>query len=242
VPPRSWKEKLKDEKLVKELRTKAEDGDPDAMFRLGCGYQSGAMGVRKDKTQARAWFKRGAELHDVNGMAAYGELLLKGIGGGASTVMGLFYITRAADASNVAALCLGLAFAEGTFGLPQDTVQAKHWLKKVVDGECENKHADKASIEKAKTLLQELISSVKHINLKVVTQEGNEIYFRCKVNTPLQKLMHAFCSRQGVSMRSVRFIFDGDRVDETQTPSQLDMEDGDAIDVVDEPLNPRHRR
>ena len=60
-----------------------------------------------------------------------------------------------------------------------------------------------------------------HINLKVVTQDGNEIYFKCKQTTPLQKLMHAFCNRQGVSMNSVRFLFDGNRINETQTPSQV---------------------
>lgn len=71
-----------------------------------------------------------------------------------------------------------------------------------------------------------------HINLKVVTQDGNEIYFKCKQSTPLQKLMHAFCQRQGVAMGSVRFLFDGARLNETQTPKELDMEDGDVIDVM----------
>ena len=71
-----------------------------------------------------------------------------------------------------------------------------------------------------------------HINLTVRTQDGNEIYFKCKRTTPLQKLMHAYCNRQGVTMGSVRFLFDGNRVNETQTPGQLDMEDGDAIDVM----------
>jgi small ubiquitin-related modifier len=60
-----------------------------------------------------------------------------------------------------------------------------------------------------------------HINLKVVTQDGNEIYFKCKQTTPLQKLMHAFCNRQGVSTNSVRFLFDGNRINETQTPAQV---------------------
>ena len=60
-----------------------------------------------------------------------------------------------------------------------------------------------------------------HIYLKVVTQDGNEIYFKCKQTTPLQKLMHAFCNRQGVSTNSVRFLFDGNRINETQTPQQV---------------------
>ena len=37
------------------------------------------------------------------------------------------------------------------------------------------------------------------LNLKVVTQDGNEIFFKCKMTTPLQKLMTAFCNRQGVA-------------------------------------------
>lgn len=36
---------------------------------------------------------------------------------------------------------------------------------------------------------------------------------------------------QGVKMGSMRFRFDGQPINETDTPSQLDMEDGDAIDV-----------
>ena len=75
-----------------------------------------------------------------------------------------------------------------------------------------------------------------HINLKVVMQDGNEIYFKCKETTPLQKLMHAFCNRQGVTMGSVRFLFDGNRINDMQTPSQLEMEDGDIIDVMVEQM------
>ena len=74
-----------------------------------------------------------------------------------------------------------------------------------------------------------------HINLKVVNlADGNEIYFKCKQTTPLQKLMHAFCNRQGVSIYSVRFMFNDHRIKERDTPQQLDMEDGDIIDVLQE--------
>jgi len=66
------------------------------------------------------------------------------------------------------------------------------------------------------------------ISLKVVTQEQNEIYFKCKKTTALSKLMNAFCQRQGVSLHSVRFLFDGNRINEHQTPADLDMEDGEC--------------
>eukprot|EP00966_Prymnesium_polylepis_P285098 6586273-Prymnesium_polylepis.1 len=71
-----------------------------------------------------------------------------------------------------------------------------------------------------------------HINLKVVTQDGNEIFFKCLVLTPLGKLMHAFCQRQGVALPSVRFLFDGTRINEHQMPIDLDMRDGDVVDVM----------
>lgn len=70
------------------------------------------------------------------------------------------------------------------------------------------------------------------INLKVAMQDGNEIFFKCKPTTPLQKLMNAFCQRQGVNTASVRFLFDGTRLLPTQTPQDLGMEDGDAIDAM----------
>ena len=107
------------------------------------------------------------------------------------------------------------------------------------------------------------------INLKVVTQDGNEIFFKvitappphpgrplpilpplpshspaclrvclwgplshpsdaalalcaqCKQTTPLEKLMRAFCQRQGVQMNAVRFLFDGTRVRDSQTPKDV---------------------
>ena len=65
----------------------------------------------------------------------------------------------------------------------------------------------------------------------MITQDGNEIYFVMRELTPLQKLMRAFCNRQGVSMNSVSFLFGGARIDTTHTPKQLKMKDGDIIHV-----------
>ena len=74
--------------------------------------------------------------------------------------------------------------------------------------------------------------AVESINLKVVTQDGGETFFKCKMTTPLQKLMNAFCEKQGIAVASIRFLFDGMRIRGDQTPKALDMEDGDVIDVM----------
>ncbi|CAI5679941.1 small ubiquitin like modifier 2a [Archocentrus centrarchus] len=70
-----------------------------------------------------------------------------------------------------------------------------------------------------------------HINLKVAGQDGSVVQFKIKRHTPLSKLMKAYCERQGLSMRQIRFRFDGQPINETDTPSQLEMEDEDTIDV-----------
>jgi len=71
-----------------------------------------------------------------------------------------------------------------------------------------------------------------YIDIKVVAQDGNELSFRCKFETRLRKLMAAFCQRQGMAMASVRFLFDGHRINEHQTAIDLQMENGDLFDVM----------
>ncbi|XP_006147127.1 small ubiquitin-related modifier 2 [Tupaia chinensis] len=69
------------------------------------------------------------------------------------------------------------------------------------------------------------------INLKVAGQDGSVVQFKIKRHTPLSKLMKAYCERQGLSMRQIRFRFDGQPINETDTPAQLEMEGDDTIDV-----------
>ena len=61
-----------------------------------------------------------------------------------------------------------------------------------------------------------------------------------KRKTKMSKLMNAFCQRRGIPLASVRFLFDGERIGEQQTPAELDMEDGDTIDVYMEQTGGAH--
>eukprot|EP00033_Pygsuia_biforma_P000844 GCRY01000982.1.p1 GENE.GCRY01000982.1~~GCRY01000982.1.p1 ORF type:complete len:120 (-),score=10.74 GCRY01000982.1:38-397(-) len=70
-----------------------------------------------------------------------------------------------------------------------------------------------------------------HLNLKVVSSDGNEVFFKIKRVTPLNKLMKAYCQRVGVEFESVRFLFDGERITADKTPNDYDMEDNDEIEV-----------
>ena len=92
----AWKQKLADEKLVKEMHVKAEGGDGSAMYRLGGWCNSGMNGLTKDDVQARAWYERSAAARHPKGMAAFGECLLLGIGGPQDNALGLVNVTEAA--------------------------------------------------------------------------------------------------------------------------------------------------
>ena len=72
------------------------------------------------------------------------------------------------------------------------------------------------------------------INLRVVTQRGEEIFFKVKGSTKFGKLIEAFCEKKGLRSSQQRFVFDGNRIHANQTPAQLEMEDGDVIDVYTE--------
>jgi hypothetical protein len=69
-----------------------------------------------------------------------------------------------------------------------------------------------------------------HINLKV--SDGNsEVYFKIKKATQLKRLMDAFCKRQGRPASSLRFLYDGQRIEAEDTPESLDMDEGDVIEA-----------
>ena len=59
-----------------------------------------------------------------------------------------------------------------------------------------------------------------HLNIKV-TDNNNEVFFKIKRTTALKKLMDAFCERQGKAVNTVRFLFDGARIQPTDSPDMV---------------------
>ncbi|KYO02253.1 small ubiquitin-related modifier [Plasmodium gaboni] len=75
-------------------------------------------------------------------------------------------------------------------------------------------------------------SQGEHIQVKVRSPDGAEVFFKIKRKTKLEKLMEVYCNRLGQSMEAVRFLYDGDRIHGDNTPEQLGIEDGDVIDAM----------
>ncbi|KAL2737789.1 small ubiquitin-related modifier-like [Vespula squamosa] len=90
-----------------------------------------------------------------------------------------------------------------------------------------------------------------YIKLKVVGNDSNEIHFRVKMTTQMGKLKKSYSDRveifqiyssvyfgivkkKGVPMTSLRFLFDGKRINDDETPKQLEMENDDVIEVYQE--------
>jgi Ubiquitin-2 like Rad60 SUMO-like len=73
------------------------------------------------------------------------------------------------------------------------------------------------------------------LNVKVVDQDGNDLFFKIKQHTALKKVMDAYCERQGKTRGLVRFLFEGHRIQDNDTPDTLELEDGDMIQVSFEP-------
>ena len=62
-----------------------------------------------------------------------------------------------------------------------------------------------------------------YIKLKVVGQDSNEIHFRVKMTTQMGKLKKSYSERVGVPVSSLRFLFDGRRINDDETPKQVQM-------------------
>jgi hypothetical protein len=72
------------------------------------------------------------------------------------------------------------------------------------------------------------------VNVSVVSSNHQDIYFRVRSVTKLEKLMKVYCEKLGQDISSAQFIFDAERVKDEQTAEQLGMEEGDCIFATDD--------
>mmetsp|Transcript_688 Transcript_688/g.681 ORF Transcript_688/g.681 Transcript_688/m.681 type:complete len:91 (+) Transcript_688:23-295(+) len=70
------------------------------------------------------------------------------------------------------------------------------------------------------------------LNINVKSQEGTVICFKLRKTTQLKKMIESYCQRNGYHPKSVRFIYEGERIKDTDTPGSLGIEDGDEIDAM----------
>lgn len=69
------------------------------------------------------------------------------------------------------------------------------------------------------------------VNIVIKDPQGEEIYFKVKRSAKMRKLFSAFCKRSNVDMSTIRFFYQGERVDEDKTLDDLHLQDKDRIDA-----------
>jgi len=78
-------------------------------------------------------------------------------------------------------------------------------------------------------------SSDEYIRLRVITSDmTNEVHFRVKAATSLVRLKRSYCSKLGHQVDELRFVFDGHRITDDDTPKKLGMINDDVIEIYQE--------
>eukprot|EP01032_Pedospumella_encystans_P009657 gene9657-11349_t len=70
------------------------------------------------------------------------------------------------------------------------------------------------------------------VTLRVKEQTGEEMFFKVKGTTKMQKVFDSYAQRRGVQPNAIRFMLDGQRIRSEDTPKMLELQDDDQIDVV----------
>lgn len=74
-----------------------------------------------------------------------------------------------------------------------------------------------------------------YIRLRVITSDmTNEVHFRVKAATALVRLKRSYCSKLGFQVDELRFVFDGHRITDDDTPKKLGMMNDDVIEIYQE--------
>jgi small ubiquitin-related modifier len=71
----------------------------------------------------------------------------------------------------------------------------------------------------------------RRLNIKMRSQNGDEMMFLLKDSTKFAKVFQSYSEKVGIPVESLRIMFDGNRVQDTDTPQSLGLEEEDTLDV-----------
>ena len=72
----------------------------------------------------------------------------------------------------------------------------------------------------------DVIEVTECIKLKVIGQDSNEIHFLVKMSTNMGKLKKSYAEKVGVPVSSLKFLFDGRRINDDESPKGCLMSKG----------------
>ena len=117
---------------LRQLKTAAERGSPEAQFTLGAAYDRG-LGVIPNYATAASWYQRAAEQGLPEAQYNLATLYDQGLGTQTDPALALYWYRKAAESgSPLAANNLGFLHERG-LGVPQDDGAALAWYRKAAE-------------------------------------------------------------------------------------------------------------
>jgi TPR repeat protein len=120
------------EAWVREVRAKAEQGDPHAQCALGYAYSKG-VGVPKDLGLSVNWYRKAAEQWDAEAQCAIGHACARGDGMTKDFVEAVKWYRKSAEQGfPQGQYALGYAYSKG-IGVPKDLGEAVKWYRQAAE-------------------------------------------------------------------------------------------------------------
>ena len=107
-------------------------------------------------------------------------------------------------------------------------------VKRAQDGICDAFGVSDCEIFKLRSELDlgESCARSDFLFLKGKGQDGSEMFFKVKPSTKMCELFAAYASKKSIEQRSVKFLFDGNRIKDDDTPVSLGLKNHDEVDVT----------
>jgi len=94
----------------------------------------------------------------------------------------------------------------------------------IEDGEnanAEDQHTNNAHAVAPRNTAPEVDQNPNSMTITVRDNHGGQLQFKIKKQTRLGKLMNAFCERMGKTPQGVRFLWEGERINGTDSPESV---------------------
>ena len=75
------------------------------------------------------------------------------------------------------------------------------------------------------------VMEVGKVKLRLVGEEGSQVLMRVKRTTQMKKMKRAFSLKSGLPVDFLELFVNGDKVDDDNTPEDLEMEEEDMVEV-----------
>ena len=121
---------LSDEEYIKDLETRALNGDVEAQSRLGYIYENGLYSVKQDYAKAAEWYEKAAKQGHMLAQANLSNIYYAGRGVKQDYAKAFEWVEKAAKQGDaISQYNLGIMYDQGQ-GVRQDYVKAREWYEK----------------------------------------------------------------------------------------------------------------